>query len=209
MEELQMFAPFSAARPETVKSISESAVFYDLGPGEQIECGNALGLVLHGDIIVRGLNGARKMIYRTIGRGEVFGAAQLFGGDCAFTQLTAKNDCRIAVIPEEAVTKAITGDGEFALSFTETLCEKLRILNRKLSMLSSSGATAAVCRMLLDTAKDGEMFRMSSKEEFAARAGISRMTLYRILGTIENSGAIIIKEKYIIIKNRELLKSMT
>ena len=208
-EAILSYKPFSAAKDSSaVRLLAQSSVV-SLDAGEEIECKNALGLVLDGEINVRGLDGGRKMLYRTISTGEVFGAAQIFGGEGAYTSLTAKKRCAVAMIPERTIRELVMTDGDFACAFSETLCEKLRILNRKLSALSSADATAALCKVLLAASK-GENGKVGtgSRTELAARLGISRMTLYRILCSLEKSGAVSIEEKSVIINDKDALKAL-
>ena len=208
-EKILTYKPFSAANSETAERIISSSALYSMKSGEAIEYRKALGVVLNGEITVRGLKGGQRVLYRTINKGEVFGAAQLFGGDGAYTSLTARTECEIAVIPESTISNAITEDGAFALAFAETLCQKLRILNRKLSALSASDATSALCKVLLDMNKHGdERLRINSRTELASKMGISRMTLYRALDSLEKVGAIIIEEKDVIIKDINAIENL-
>lgn len=209
LEEMLRYRPFSAAKRETAEKLISASELFRLGAGEKIECGNTIGLVISGEIAVRGLNGGRRVIYRTIPQGDVFGAAQIFGGDGAYTLLTARTECEIAVIPEPAVKEAVESDGAFAFAFAETLCTKLRILNRKLAELSASDATAAVSKSLVTMAeRDGMRVGIKSRTEFAASLGMSRMTLYRALETLERNGAVTLAEKDVIINDVDLLKSL-
>jgi CRP-like cAMP-binding protein len=126
----------AAATRELREAIEAVAVRTTLRGGEvlftQGEAGDAFFVIEHGhvEISVHSQDG-RKLALDILRDGDVFGEIALFGGDRTATA-TALTDCRLRQIRRGEVLAALRRRPELALDFIEVLCDRLRVLSRKL-----------------------------------------------------------------------------
>ena len=144
-----------------------------------------LGILLDGVLQVR----KDALLISTLRKGEVFGAAALFGdGDEYPTTLTAKTDCRLLLIPQETVGWLLRSSGEFAEDYTAYLSGRIRFLSARMDALSAERGEGKLARYLLLAGQRG--YVTQSATQLCQRIGVGRATLYRAFELLESDGAI-------------------
>lgn len=143
-----------------------------------------LGLLVDGTLQVR----KDALLISTLRRGEVFGAAALFGGEEYPTTLTARSDCRLLLIPQETVGWLLRSSGEFAEDYTAYLSGRIRFLSTKLDTLSADRGEGKLARYLLTAQRGGCVTQNAT--QLCQRIGVGRATLYRAFELLESDGAI-------------------
>ena len=165
----------------------------------------ALGAVITGSLSVyRSGNGSRVLLNR-IPAGGIFGAASLFGADGLYvTEIRADRDCEIFFVPSEVLSRLITENGGFALSYVGFLTDRIRFLNHRISGLSAGGAERRLAKYLLG--HDGG--KSISMTELASFLGIGRASLYRIIDGFTENGLIEKSGRTIVILDRDALEKL-
>ena len=126
-------------------------------------------------------------------------ALALFGGnDCYISEITAKTDLEVLFITEQELTVLFQKYPQTAINYIAFLSEKVRFLNKKLNVVSSSGAENTVLKYLVSIAdKNGEIENFKNMSLISKTLGISRASLYRALSGLEQNGYIIKENNYI------------
>ncbi len=166
---------------------------------------NALGLILKGEAFAV-TNNDNKLFMKSFNRGTAFGAAAVFGNESDFVStITAKTDIEIMFIEEKTLKMIFAKYPQTAVNYIEFLSDKIRFLNRKVSLLSSGSAENTVLNYFSSIADSGGNATLPRNMTLLSRTiGISRASLYRCIENLENRG-LILKENNIIkvIKNEK------
>lgn len=161
-----------------------------------------LGLVCAGRVQVS----KETLIVSSLFPGELFGAAALFqeGEDYA-TTLTALTDCRVVLLPQEAVAQLLRESPKFAENYVRYLSGRIRFLSRRLDAVSAGSAEGKLAQYLLAAADaDGQV--TISATRLSATLGVGRATLYRAFEALERENGIEREGKVIRIRCRETLR---
>jgi CRP-like cAMP-binding protein len=143
----------SAATEDLRRVIEALAARTTLRGGEvlftQGEAGDAFYVIERGriEICVHSHDG-RKLALDILREGDVFGEIALFGGDRTATA-TALTDCALRQIRRGEVLAALRRRPELALDFIEVLCDRLRVLSRKLEERAFESVPVRIANRLL------------------------------------------------------------
>ena len=167
--------------------------------GEMIQSGAFtpfLGQIVSGTVIVERLCEGKNTVMRTMGQGDVFGVATLFGANEYVTRIRARSCSRIYIYPRELVEELIKSDSTAALNYITFLSEKVRYLNSRIDLYTAGSARERVegyLRSLCD--KNGEAVLPVSLSALAGRLDIGRASLYRAIDALVRDGVIAETEK--------------
>ena len=158
----------------------------------------AIGYIIKGTATAVSDNKNRAHL-KTFSKGMSFGAAALFGGnDCYISEITAKTDLEVLFITEAELTALFEKYPKTAINYITFLSERVRFLNKKLNVVSSSGTENTVFKHLTSLVdQNGEIKEFKNMSLVSKTLGISRASLYRALSELENNGYIIKKNNYI------------
>jgi CRP-like cAMP-binding protein len=150
--------------------------------------------VLSGSIAVTKPNGSRYAM-ASLGRGSLFGSANLFDNDSdVVTVLTALTDCRVVFFPRELLETLMREVNDIALNYIRFLTSRVRFLNEKIQGLVSVNAEAALKHYLIHNAEtfgDKRIVRLrGSISSLAEKLNIGRASLYRAFEALRRSGSI-------------------
>ena len=161
-----------------------------------------LGILLEGELQVR----KETLLLSTLKAGDVFGAAALFNERADYpTTLTALVDCRLLLIPQEAIRRLLCTCGSFAEDYVTYLSGRIRFLSTRLDAVSADRGESKLARYLL-AANDGSGVTVSATQ-LCQRIGVGRATLYRAFEVLEDEGIILRDGKSIRIKGSEKLRA--
>lgn len=201
-----MFEGLSATEREKIikdfslpKSFKKDEIIYS---AENFE--NAIGFILKGSAFALCDNNSAVHI-KTFESGSCFGAAAVFGGDRYVSTVIAKSDIEVLFITEEQLKKMFFEYPLTSLNYINFLSEKVRFLNKKLSLLSCGSAEDTVLKYLSSSA-DSEGYAQIPKSMtlLSKMLGLGRASLYRSLDTLESQGIIIRENNKIkVIKNEK------
>ena len=161
-----------------------------------------LGILMEGELQVR----TDALLLSTLKAGDVFGAAALFNEQVDYpTTLTALADCRLLLIPQEAIRRLICTCGPFAEDYVTYLSGRIRFLSTRLDAVSADRGESKLARYLL--AADGGDGVTVSATQLCQRIGVGRATLYRAFEVLEEAALIVREGKTIRIKNSQKLRA--
>ena len=157
---------------------------------------NCWSIVLHGSVrIYSGKDSGSALLINVIGPGDPFDIASLAG--CtdrpAMSEAKTAGKCRIAFVGDMDALRLTSDYPAVAANCMAFFCERIRFLNRKLHTLSRGTAEQKLADFLLGEfrAEDGRAtVTVKSCVELAVRLNLSRASLYRALGILEDSGRI-------------------
>lgn len=174
--------------------------------GEDISA-NGLGLFLitSGSVLVFRKGTGLPVLLQRLGKGKVFGAASLFGGENEdVTILRSENGASVFFMPIELITELVRTDSGFAMSYIAFLSEKIRFLNRRMSELSAPSVTQKLAAFLLRE----ENGIAQTKVKLASALGVGRASLYRALDELTESGLISVDGKNVTVIDSEGLSNI-
>lgn len=158
-----------------------------------------LGVLLEGELQVR----KESLLVSTLRAGDVFGAAALFNAREDYpTTLTALTDCRLLLIPQDAVRGLIRSCPDFAEDYIAYLSGRIRFLSARLDAVSADRGEGKVASYLLSAGSEAVTV---SATQLSQRLGVGRATLYRAFEVLEREGAILRAGKTIRITDEKKL----
>ena len=186
-----LFAGLSATEREAALAVAKPCLA-TYATGEVIvaagEDFSAIGIVTEGELAVLRGGEHRKVLHRTLGVGEIFGASSLFGCAEGFpTTVTTQRKATLLFLTEQDVREMMTAAPRIAENYIRMLTGKIRFLNRRLDTLAGRSAEERVAAYLLNgIGEDGSIG--TTKSALASLLGLGRASLYRILDLFEEKG---------------------
>ncbi|MBE6629798.1 MAG: Crp/Fnr family transcriptional regulator [Ruminococcaceae bacterium] len=152
---------------------------------------HALGIVLKGQVQIRSADAEKRLVLRTVGTGEVFGAASLFLPQSPPpSHLVALHDCTVLFCEHEAVRALLGKDPRFLDAYLGFLADRVQFLNRKIRCFTAGSAERRLALWLCEQAANGTV-TIHSFSTLAALLDMGRASLYRALDKLENDGLIL------------------
>lgn len=162
-----------------------------------------LGVLLSGRLQVR----REALLVSTLQAGDVFGAAALFNEQEEYpTTLTALEDCRLLLVPQEEIRVLLHDCGDFAEDYVTYLSGRIRFLSTRLDTVSADRGEGKLARYLLAAEKGTGAVTLSATQ-LCQRIGVGRATLYRAFEELEKAGLIARDGKTIRIVDVKKLRS--
>ncbi len=186
----------------------------DFAGGEEIPLSlrdSHWGIVLCGSVRIFSGGDGGAVLLNVVGRREPFDIASLTGRRSATPQsrVTAAGKCRIAFLTAMELTVLMSDYPRIAANCFVFFTNRIAFLNGRLHTLSCGSAEGKLANYLLSefTHEGGSCtVRLKSCVELADRLGVSRASLYRALGALEESGVISRAGKVITICDLEALQ---
>lgn len=154
------------------------------------------GIVLSGSVrIYSGAESEGKLLLNVVGVSQPFDIASLAGcrSNRVMSEISAAGKCRVAVIGAMEPTALMKEYPIIAANVMKFFCGRIAFLNRKIHTLSRGTAERKLADFLLSefTTDSGKPeVTVKSCAELAVRLNLSRASLYRALGILEQSGMI-------------------
>lgn len=157
-------------------------------------------------------SGKRENILRLLGPGDTFAEAALFLDKPMPVDATALIDTLVVVVPAAPLLALIESDGAFALGMLESMSQRLLELVTDFEATTQHCAIMRVAAYLESLAAPGiEPVRTSlpaSKTVVAARLGVTKETLSRLLRQLGDQSIIRLVRRDIILLDRSRLSAV-
>jgi CRP/FNR family transcriptional regulator, dissimilatory nitrate respiration regulator len=152
-------------------------------------------------------------VLRLVGPGETFGEATAILGRTARYDALALTESKVVVIPSAAIFALVDRDPRLARGILSSLAERsLALLDEVETATMRRGAQRLACYLDSLAASDGNgaatVTLPVSKTLVAARLGITKETLSRLLRALANRRLIEVSQREIAILDREALSEM-
>ncbi len=164
----------------------------------------AIALIVSGTAIAV-TNNAHRVVMKKFLPGMCFGAAAVFGSSEAYVStVTADTAVEIQFINEDILTVLFKEYPRTAINYISFLSDRIRFLNKKLSVLSCPSAEDTVLQYLTSAAdRDGYAAIPKSMTMLSRMLGLGRASLYRSLDSLEKNGHIKRENNQIKVINNE------
>ena len=136
-------ALFSGADKKTLeKVLSDGVCSCSFCDEETLTVGNGneknLVVILSGKADVFSLDSERKVLIRTLGKGDVFGVAELFAKNSEeVSRVVAKKTCSALFISEEKVKLILEQDKNVMYNYLNFLSCRIRFLNKRIACFTA------------------------------------------------------------------------
>ena len=131
-------------------------------------------------------NGAEKTL-SVMKPGRVFGEAAFFDGLPRVSSAKAVARSEVVPVMRSGLTECIRREPQLAVSLLAYLARTVRMLSAQLDTVAVQQADERVARLLLNLSKESGLVR-ATHEDLAALAGVSRVTVSRVLGGFSRRG---------------------
>lgn len=192
------------------RKVCDFAAGEEIPPAQRTDC---WAIVMLGSLrIFSGCEDESTVLLNVAGRGDVFDIAALTGrggSKAPPTSVKAAGKCRVAFITAGDVKALMRDYPSIAANCFVFFTERIAFLNRRIHTLSCGNAVGKLSDFLLsEFLHENGVFtvRIKSYVELAGRLNISRASLYRALGALEETGVIRRTGKVITICDLELLR---
>lgn len=140
------------------------------------------------------LGGAAEKVLRLVGAGETFGEAVLFLDEPLPVDAIALSDALIIVLPAAPLLALIDTDPAFARGLLASLCHRMHALVMDFEAATMHGARERLAAYLQSLAEPGAQAPTvklpAAKSVIAARLGVAKETLSRLLRQFAEEGLI-------------------
>lgn len=197
---------FDAKTREALMAGSRAHVFRK---GDRIleagETPNHLGIILSGMVELCGTAQNPNCGVLLLNRGDLMvPMATLYGEPC-LTAATALSRSRLIMLRRDVVVEQASSNAALAMSLARVMGAQWRMAVRHIIDLKSRSAAerlAAILLRFVDYAEQGIPELLFTKTTLAARLGVSRETLSRIIQVVADNG-IVLRGSKIVVRDRE------
>lgn len=174
-----------------------------------VEAEPAMGLILSGKALVS----KGKAQISTLGKGDIFGAVNLFGSlPAAPTSISALARTKVFYIPLNLLQNFIRNNPAVAEGYIAYLSQRIYFLTAKIAALTAGDSKARLASALMEAAyKEKGLEPLIEIENFSRLArdlDLGRASLYRAIDTLQNMGIISREGKSLHINDFDSLASL-
>ena len=168
----------------------------------------SVGLVVHGraDVWCVASDGTETLM-NTIGPGDCFGIAYVYGRTEMQTRVLAIGRCDVAFVSRSTIRTLMLRNMEFAERYHAFCNQKLQFLLGRIALLTAQSCrTRLAAFLLLNRDEKGFVALPGTKDQLARRLSVSRAAVYRELNELQKKGAILPAKQGIAVRDADLLE---
>ena len=210
-----LFAPCADSLLETA---AEGCRLSDFSGGDVIKNYDDtpfLCIIVKGEVLVHGKEGAADLLLRILRPGDTFGVASLLGqhSQDPVTRVTAATATQALCMSEDTLRALLLKDTALAMRYIDFLADRIRFLNRRISCLGAGSAEKRLCAWLDSVIPRGEeacdYILKLPMSKLADVLGLGRASLYRAFETLTAQGLLARDGKAIHVPHRGALRAFT
>lgn len=149
-------------------------------------------------------NGSEKTL-SILKPGRVFGEAAFFDGLPRVSSAKALRRSEVVPVTRRSLTACIRGEPQLAFDLLSYLSQTIRMLSAQLDTVAFEQADERVARLLLSLAGEGGRVG-ATHEDLASLAGVSRVTVSRILGDFSRRGWVRTRYREVLVADAAALR---
>ena len=131
--------------------------------------------------------------------GKGFGLAGLYQDSDGFiNSIAAKTDCRVLVIHKEGIDELLKKNFDFVTAYIAYLSGRIYYLNGKIEAFTAPSAEEKLLSFLETVCPESGVIEDVSIAELTRQVNVSRASLYRALGSLQERGVLRHEHKKII-----------
>lgn len=207
---LAQLAMFRGVPRQRVADLARQALVRQFRAGGVIarrgECLPGLMTVRYG-LAKLSFHSGPERVLRLVGPGETFGEAALFLGQPLPVDVVALADTGLLVVPAAPLLSLFDGDPRFARELLASVCRRLRSVVADFESASAYDARARLAAYLASLGEGGASLP-APKQVIAARLGMSKETLSRLLRDFIDEGLIAVVKREIRLLDRPRLSAV-
>ena len=173
---------------------------------------NSMDIILEGDIIIQKIDAEGKVLsINDFSNGDIIGENLLFSIENRYPMtISAKSDVKILHVDKKLVLKLCKSNECFLINFLQLLSSKTLFLTNKITSTMKTLRQCIIEFLLYEyyTQETNKIKLNITKKELADKIGVQRTSLSRELNKMRKEALIDFNNKYIIIKNVELLNEL-
>ena len=193
---------FGGVPPERVLQALESAISFR--SGDALPTNGRIGFVVSGHATVHTTDQTRKVLLRTLSRGDVFGLAGIFSGETEISRIYADGTCRCIFLSEGSVSELLEASDAFRRNYIGFLSNRIRFLNRKIAYLTAGSAERRLALYLLSF-ETNVVELTDSISALSDLLNLGRASLYRAFDKLCEDGYLIKDGKRLTLLNSEAM----
>jgi CRP/FNR family cyclic AMP-dependent transcriptional regulator len=139
--------------------------------------------------------------------GDILGEAAFFDGMPRVSSARLLTDGKISAVDKPTLLRCMEENSALAFSLLRYLSGTVRMLSTQLNTMTFMPADKRVARLLLNMRKGRGNVILCSHEELGFAAGVTRVTVSRVLGELERRGLVKLGYRKIIIRDAAGLES--
>jgi CRP-like cAMP-binding protein len=148
-------------------------------------------------------NGMEKTL-TVLESGNIFGEAAFFDGQPRFSSAKALVPSEIITVTRQSLMECIRREPQLAMNLLTYLSQIIRMLSAQVDAMTFLQADQRIARLLLNLAANGSV--TATHDDLAGLAGVSRVTVSRILNVFAQKGWVSTNYREIILLNETGLK---
>lgn len=153
------------------------------------------------------IHGGSGKVLRLVGPGESFGEVVLFLGEPLPVDITALSDTLLVILPAAPLLELIERDPGFTRALLASVCQRMHALVADFEAATLHGARERLAAYLDALVEPGaSLARLpAAKNVVAAKLGVAKETLSRLLRQFAEEGMIAVERREIRLLDRERL----
>lgn len=209
---LQGLELFAGARPQSIAALAAASRVRKIAKGQviffQSDPGDALFIVRSGSVAILLVHfDGREMIINEVSPGDYFGELAVLTQNPRTTSAVALRPVELVVVPGQVFMSCLETDAGLVRRLLEAMAARLSASTERESLLAFLDAQArlAVILLKLDTRWQESGYIVISQAELAARSGLTRQTVAKILGRWRRAGWLLTGRGRVMLLNRGML----
>ena len=168
--------------------------------GHELDVRGELGILISGTARVTKQADGHEVIMSDLTQGALLGAAGLFSGETLpVTRIRTKERSKILLIPEEVLRQLMTETPAVMENYIRYLTGRIRFLTARIDGFIRPSVRDRLLNHISKNAVEGQFILPGGMNALAKQLSVSRPSLYRVVGELEEEGILLRKKDVLIL----------
>lgn len=171
-----------------------------IAAGAELDVKGELAVLISGTARVTKRAGGREVIMSDLSPGALLGAAGLFSPDTKpVTRIRTRERCRLLLIPEDVLRLLMAETPALMENYIRYLTGRIRFLTMRIDGFIRPSVRDRLLHYIEENAVGGRLDLPSGMNALAKQLSVSRPSLYRVVGELEQEGILLHEKKSLIL----------